>query len=305
MNSPPSRVSRTVAAVSRNSRDTSHGIAYSIGLSRVSRTVASLSRNSGDTPPLSRLSPNVSHCRATPARPCVPRPYRGDKGRTQTHPPLPPQPETPPGATMQDQLTGDIDTLTKPGGLLDQLTALITEQASNPDTKHITKRLTGSSPPWHAEAAHVLTEIHQGARDLENDIRYSITGRTMTRGGSDANTRKALHAITQLTPAVPEHITRHAAGQIAGWVRAAQRIRDIDQTERWVPLPRMPGMRPPPCPYCRTYGLRMNRMAGEVRCVNRECVDDEGRRPVARMEHGRLTGDAYLAFADGREVIYQ
>jgi hypothetical protein len=111
--------------------------------------------------------------------------------------------------------------------------------------------------------------------------------------------------VTNLAYAVPAEVAADAAERVAHWVRSARQIRDLDQADRWVPLPRDPGRMPPPCPYCDTYSLRMSRRAGEVRCIAPECCDDRGRRPVARMEIGQLSGDAYLAFADGREIVYR
>lgn len=214
---------------------------------------------------------------------------------------------TQPAAPLtHDRLHWDVEELTNAGGLLDQLNALLpvpTSTLDNSPLRHI--KTFGAPAPWHPEAGNILMAIHAGARDLENEMRYRLNGTTAKRGGSEVNTRKALASVVRLAYALPAPVVEDAANQVAGWVRAARQIHDIDQTDRWVPLPRAPGMMPPPCPYCDTYALRMSRRAGEVRCINPECVDDRGRRPVARMAYGHLTGDAYLAFGDGREVVYE
>jgi hypothetical protein len=41
-----------------------------------------------------------------------------------------------------------------------------------------------------------------------------------------------------------------------------------------------------------------------VRCFNPVCRDSRGDPPVARMEHGGMSGVAQLVFRDGREVDY-
>lgn len=207
---------------------------------------------------------------------------------------------------MHERLSWDVEELTRYGGLLDILSALLPEPVAIATVgAYGVHRVSGSPAPWHAEAADVLMAIHAGARELENDMRYRVTGNASNRGGSDANTRDALAAVVALAPAVSEPAARDAAGLVARWVRQARQVRDVDQADRWVTLPRMPGMSPPPCPYCQTYALRMSRTAGEVRCLNAECLDDDGRRPVARMEYGRLSGDGVLVFRDGSQIVYE
>ena len=205
-----------------------------------------------------------------------------------------------------ERLTWEVEELINPGGILDQLKQLMPQQTATAETdKSHRGQQFGAPIPWHPEAGHVYMTIHAGARELENEIRYRLNGTLKNRGGSDGNPRAALAAITQLAYALPAEHVEDAAALVGKWVTAARQIRDIDQADRWVPLPRTPGHYPPPCPYCSTYALRMSRRAGEVRCINTECQDGRGRRPVARMAHGLLSGDAYLAFADGREVTYQ
>ena len=147
--------------------------------------------------------------------------------------------------------------------------------------------------------------IHTGARDLETEMRYRVTKTIRGRGGSDANTRLALRAVGGLVYAVPGPVADDAARRVAQWAENIRTVGDIDQAHRWTPLPQAPGCDPPPCPYCDLFSLRMSRTAYLVRCINSACVDDRDRRPVARMMAGGLTGDAYLAFGDGREVVYQ
>ncbi|GAA2092386.1 hypothetical protein [Actinomadura alba] len=200
----------------------------------------------------------------------------------------------------------DVHELTRPGGILDQLDALLPEQVTDPTTGGTSgQKTTGSPAPWHAEAAAVLVTIHEEARRLEASLRREVTGRLgRRRGGSDGNTREALAAIVNLTEAVCEDEVKRAARIVARWVTSARQIRDIDQADRWEPLPRLPGHLPPACDWCSTYSLRMNRRTGEVRCTNHRCTDEEGRRPYARILAGSYSGQTSLVWQDSRSVVY-
>jgi len=73
--------------------------------------------------------------------------------------------------------------------------------------------------------------------------------------------------------------------------------------EPWSPLPRQPGSPPPVCPFsCRLPSLRMQPLAGLVRCVTPHCRDSLSRRPRATMQlaWGRDgTWHAVLVWDDG------
>lgn len=217
----------------------------------------------------------------------------GTSSRNRNHPQASP---------LVARLREDVRQLTRDGGLLDQINKLIGELNKNQADKTITGETMATRPPWHAEAANMIMTIHSGARELENELRLHCGYNPINRGGSENNTRQSLNAIAKLAYAVDKHALKRAAKQIDAWVTGILQISDIDQSEKWVPLPRRPRMAPPPCPYCRTYMLRMLRRAGEVRCFNPACRDNEGHRPHARMEYGQYSGTAYVLFADGTEI---
>lgn len=202
-------------------------------------------------------------------------------------------------------LAVDVDHLVRPGGLLDQLEELLPEQATDPQAGGTHHKVTGSPAPWHAEAAAVLFDITEGARRLEASLRRDVSGHLGDRRGSSrTNTRDALRSAARLAEALDDDQVETAARIVARWVTTARQLRDIDTADRWEPLPRQPGTLPPACDYCGTYSLRWNRRSGEVRCVLGDCRDDDGHRPVARMEVGRYTGRASLVWRDGRSVVY-
>lgn len=199
----------------------------------------------------------------------------------------------------------DVDHLARADGLLDQLEALLGEQVTDPAAVGSRHKVTGSPAPWHADAAAVLLTVHEGARRLEASLRQDVSGRLgERRGASGQNTRAALRSIVRLAEALDDDQVAVAARIVGRWVTSARQLRDVDQADRWEPLPRRPGALPPACEYCATYSLRWNRRSGEVRCCNTECVDGDGMRPTARMEIGRFTGRAALVWRDGRTVSY-
>jgi hypothetical protein len=202
-------------------------------------------------------------------------------------------------------LDDDVHALAADGGLLDQLETLLAEPVSDPTTGTRARNKATSSEPWHGEASLVVMLIHAGARELEIDLRYRAKLPIRERGGTTANTKKALNAVTRLVAAVPPEVARDAERQLAGWVALARKIRDVDEVDEWVPVPRPRDAPPPECPYCATYTLRMCRRRTEVRCFNPQCHDDDGQRPVARMEYGAVSGEAALVFRDGRTVHYR
>lgn len=202
-------------------------------------------------------------------------------------------------------LDDDVRTLAADGGLLDQLEALLGEPAVDPTTGTRSRHKAQAAPPWHAEAAAALMTIHAGARELEIDLRYRAQLPIRERGGTTGNTKAALLALPPLVDLVPGEVARDAERTVGGWVLSAQRIRDIDESDEWVPVPRPRGVTPPECPYCRTFSLRMCRRRGQVRCSNPQCRDSDGQRPVARMEHGAVSGEASLVFGDGMSVHYR
>ncbi|GAA0374804.1 hypothetical protein GCM10009530_26660 [Microbispora corallina] len=189
--------------------------------------------------------------------------------------------------------------------LLAQLQELLAEpvaDATKGSTQH--HKVSGSPAPWHAEAGPLLMTIHAGVRELERDLRYHVTGRLAEdRGGSDSNTTAALDAIARLVHGVPDDLARRARNELDTWVRQAREVRDIGESERWVPIRVSKGL-PPAWPYCKTYSLRMTRESGRVACSNAKCEDSRGERPRGRIDKNRLDGSAMLVWADGRTIYY-
>jgi hypothetical protein len=195
--------------------------------------------------------------------------------------------------------------------LLAQLQALLPEPVADPTSGTSTHhKVTGSPAPWHGEAGPLLMTIHAGVRDLEVDLKYAVTGSLPEdrwaggRGRSDGNTVKALDAIAKLAFGVPESVAKKAAGELLSWVTQARQIRDISESEKWIPIHVPRGQLPPACPYCKTYSVRIAQESGRVAYSNAACVDSEGNRPRGRIDRNRLDGSAMLIWSDGRSIYY-
>lgn len=135
--------------------------------------------------------------------------------------------------------------------------ALIAE----PDTQPTAGRTQpGSKPPWNSQAANIRLDIHAGARELEQNLRYRVSGTLTERGGSDTNTVLALEAAARLAEAVDHAIADAAARLVAGWITVMMQLPAIDLED---PPRRLPAQ----CPRCDRGMLRAFMRDGRVACL--------------------------------------
>ncbi|MGP4092969.1 hypothetical protein [Nonomuraea sp. KM90] len=186
---------------------------------------------------------------------------------------------------------------------LEQLLPEPVADATKGSTQH--HKVTGSPAPWHPEAGPMLLVIHAGVRELEDDLRYHVTGHTGAgRGGSNGNTTAALDSIVRLVHGVDDDMARDARGRLDRWIEQAWQIRDIGESEKWIPIHVPKGQLPPACPYCKTYSIRLAQESGRVVCSNAKCVDEKGERPRGRIDKNQLDGTPVLTWADGRAIYH-
>jgi hypothetical protein len=184
------------------------------------------------------------------------------------------------------------------GILLARLEPLLSEpEGTGPDTGTIGRHAPESREPWAAGAASAYWDIYFGAGNLARGMR-SAAGLKLPLF-KDTYGTEALAIVRNMAPSVGDTSLRWAAAALERWVAAAREVPAVDEDEPWVPLPRTPGGQPLACPYCHTYGLRMLRRKGEVRCYFPACTDSDGNPTRARMEPGRMTGEERLIFGDG------
>lgn len=196
---------------------------------------------------------------------------------------------------MMDRLLTAVSEASK---LLAKLEPLLAEpEASGPDTGTIGRHAPESREPWAPAAASAYWDLYFGARELARSMR-GAAGLSLPIF-DDAFGEQALGVIANMAPGAPDWIVRGVTHRLERLVAAAESVPAVDEGEPWLPLPRPPGGRPLACPYCRTFGLRMLRRKGEVRCFFPDCKDSDGNPTRARMEPGRMTGEERLIFGDG------
>lgn len=183
------------------------------------------------------------------------------------------------------------------------LVALLPESdTGGPRTGTIGRYAPEGSEPWNAAVADAFWAPWFGAGTLVQTMRYSL-GMAVSKVrpyGTDA-----LDTIGKLAPGCRPEVLRLVVLRLERWVRRADALPAVDQAEPWVALPALPGGHPPACPYCGTHALRMRKREGEVRCFFPGCVDGDQRPTRARMEPGRMTGEARLVFGDGTMMTFE
>jgi hypothetical protein len=197
--------------------------------------------------------------------------------------------------TMYERL---VTATSEAGALMTRLQPLLAEpDGAGPDTGTIGRHAPESREPWSLRVAGAYWDLYFGAGEVARAMR-GAAGLTLPVF-NDIHGDDALAVIRNMAPAASDRILRGATRKMERMVAAAAAIPDIDETEPWAPLPALPGSHPPACPYCKTYGLRMLRRKGEVRCFFPDCRDADGHPTRARMEPGRMTGEERLVFGDG------
>jgi hypothetical protein len=183
-------------------------------------------------------------------------------------------------------------------GLLNVLQPLLAEpDGSGPDTGTIGRHAPESREPWSLRVAGAYWDLYFGAGEVARAMR-GAAGLQLPLF-NDVHGADALEVVRNMAPAASDWILRGATRKLETLVSHARAVPDIDEDEPWAPLPALPGGRPLACPYCGTYGLRMLRRKGEVRCFFPDCHDSDGNPTRARMEPGRMTGEERLIFGDG------
>lgn len=158
-----------------------------------------------------------------------------------------------------------------------------------------------SKEPWAAEAANAYWLIWFGSRTLADRMRAGLGLQDVgwPRGGH------GLAVIRSVASVADEAMLRDARQVVERWRDTALQIRDIDEADRWVPVPRALGSRPPQCPYCKTMSLRLNRARGVVRCAFPGCADSAGNPTQARMEFVPDSGEGILVFDDDMTLTFR
>ena len=140
-------------------------------------------------------------------------------------------------------------------------------QVSSSDGDGMAPRPADAPFPGNAEAFGALMVIIEKVPRLEASLRQAVAGHPgLRRGGSTGNFFDSLGDIPGLAAGLRDADDEAAAGRILEWlVKLAQSVREIDEAERWRPVPSRA------CPYCRCFFLRVledarGQPAGRVGC---------------------------------------
>lgn len=189
--------------------------------------------------------------------------------------------------------------------MLLKLQPLLAEpDGAGPQTGTIGRHAPESSEPWNTVVANAYWNLWFGPGMLVATVRYAMG---MSRR-PDADLPRGPDAFKVLADLLAgprtADVVKLVIGKLERWVTMAQAIPALDEAEPWLPVPGAPGQHPPPCPYCRTFGLRMQKRRGQVRCTMPGCKDADGLPTRARMEPGAMTGEERLVFSDGTTMFW-
>jgi hypothetical protein len=186
------------------------------------------------------------------------------------------------------------DSAARAVSLNERLEVLITVKQRAPGGFH--GKIDHSQPPWSAPAANAIMDLHAQSREMEAWLRLSQGLPLRPRGGSGENTRRALEAVVRLSEAAPDAAVRDHSRWLDGWARRALIAMGLTEMPRRLPV--TPGCPEPACPFCGHHTLRALPLKGKIFCIDPGCADADGRRPEARMEFSRVTGDCELIWQD-------
>lgn len=166
---------------------------------------------------------------------------------------------------------------------------------SHSNAKH--GKVSAAPIPWFSQAAFLVLDLHAEARDREATLRLSAGLPARERGSSSKNTAAALEAAVDVSWNVDDARVEDYCRWLDRWCRKALvALGEVDAPQH---LPREVGGKHPSCPFCKKHTLRMWPLRGEIRCLNPVCLDEEGRKPRAKMEFSSFTREFVLVWQDG------
>lgn len=175
------------------------------------------------------------------------------------------------------------DNATQLAGYQATLGELIAETSTPGSTAGMAPRPADAPLPGNSQAFGALMVIWEAVPRLEAAIRLAIAGHPgRRRGGSAANFLEALQAIPGLAAGLDEDGEAAAARILERLADLARIVPDIDEAQRWRPVPQRP------CPYCGCFFLRVlldaaGQPAGRVECFGHAGSGEPCRAAWARL----------------------
>ena len=153
-----------------------------------------------------------------------------------------------------------------------------------------------SQPPWCASVAHAIMDLHARSRDAEACLRIALKLPKRERGGSGGNTKLALESIVRLAHGADDSYVISNVKWMEAWSRQALMALNVAEPLRR--LPRVEGEPERKCPFCGNRTLRMLSVKGTIKCLDKECRDAKGNRPVAHLKYSEFTKQLELIWQD-------
>lgn len=188
------------------------------------------------------------------------------------------------------------DTIILTADLNSKLEAIVAIKAKAPSGVFHGK-IDHSQFPGNIAAINTILDLHALAREIEEWLRVALKLPQKHRGGSSANTGKALAAVVRLAEGAGDHAVKEHTRALDKWCTRALIVLGTVEAPR--KIPRQPGQPDPKCPFCHAATLRSWPMEGVIRCIDPTCRDEEGRKASARMEYSAHVGDFVLVWMDG------
>lgn len=153
------------------------------------------------------------------------------------------------------------------------------KKVTGPDQAAIPQHRRSVAPaPWNSVAAELTLEFHAEVRRLEVHLKERITGGyPRRRGSSQANTARAVDSVVNLCETCDDTTVLAVLSYLATWSRRAEIY--FNPEGGLYRLPREPGEKELPCPYCEHKTMRWNPARGIAVCVNPACRTTDGQRP--------------------------
>lgn len=168
------------------------------------------------------------------------------------------------------------------------------KQVTGPDQARVSQQRRNVAPiPWNSVAAGLTLEFAEGIRRLEVHLKERVIGGyPARRGSSSANTRLAANSVVNLCETCDDSDVLGVLHYLAAWTRRAETYFNPDGGLHR--LPREPGQRETPCPYCDCKTMRWNPSRGLAVCVNPVCRNANAQRPRWSAEF--IVNDGLLVF---------
>ena len=132
------------------------------------------------------------------------------------------------------------------------LEAVVAEPSSPGTAAGMAPRPADAPMPGNAQAFTALMVIWEAVPRLEASIRLAVAGHPGTRrGGGPRHFLAALESVVALSGGLDEDGEALAARVLERLADLARRVPDIDEAQRWRPVPQRA------CPYCGCFFLRV------------------------------------------------